>query len=109
MTGMYPGLYRENMVVLMVLQAISGVLTCAVTAMSLEFLAEEVVLAHFLLREPSPEDEAEIYENLATEVSVFTNGLPDVGEVVLRPDIAFVADHPAGYLPPGRLVIHFRG
>jgi hypothetical protein len=107
MSGMTLALYRENMIVLMVLQALENVLTSNVKTLTLEFRLDDVV-AHFVLRQESPEDEEEILKNLTTEVSALTLGLAGVGEVVVRPRVAMAADHPPRYLPPGRVVFRFR-
>lgn len=102
-------LYRENVVILEALQAIHGVLTSAVKGLSLEFDNDGSVTAHFLLREESASDRQEIEENFATEVSVLTNGIPGVGEVVVRPMIQLVSEKPPGYRLPGRSVFLFSG
>jgi hypothetical protein len=106
--GMTPKLYRENMIILMVLQAIDGVLSSAVKGLSVEFGEAGDVSAYFLLWEESASDRLEIEENLATEVSVLTNGLPEVGEAVVRPVIELVSEKPPDYRPPGRSVFLFR-
>jgi hypothetical protein len=108
MSGVDRTLYRENMIVLMIMQAITGVLSSTVRGLSLEFTGPHDVIAHFLLREPSAMDEEEIIENLPTEVSVLTNGIEGVGEAVVRPVIELEQDHPVGYQPPGRTVFLFR-
>jgi hypothetical protein len=108
MTGMTPAIHRENTVVLIVLQAIFGVLTSNVKGLSLEFAPDDTVVAYFLLRTRSPEDEQEILENVPTEVSVSTNGVPGVGEVLVVPKIVFADDRPHDYVPPGRTVLLFR-
>jgi len=64
--------------------------------------------AYFLLWEESASDRQEIEGNLATEVSVLTNGLPEVGEAVVRPVIEVVSEKPPDYRPPGRSVFLFR-
>jgi len=107
MNGMTPELNRENTILLMFLQALTGVLSPAVKGVSLEFVGADVI-AHFLLRKRSPVDEEEITENLTTEVSTLTNGLPDVGEIVVRPVIELVDEFPSDYRPPGRTVFFFR-
>ena len=99
-------LHRENMIDLMVLQALYGTLTTNMKALSLEFVGADVV-AHFLLRDESEVDRVEIEDNFPTEVSVLTNGT-DIGEVLAIPVIEFVADHDPGYVPPGRRVLAFR-
>src|SRR5580658_6109929 len=103
MTGMTPELYRENMVVIVILQAICGTLTSAVKALTIESNGAEVT-AYVLLRRESPADREEVTENLPAEVSAFTNGVPGIGEVVVRPVIQLAEDHPTGYVPPGRPV-----
>jgi hypothetical protein len=105
--GMHPKLYRENIIVLMLLQAMIGQLSNNVKALSVEFDGEDVV-AHFLLREDNLADREEIFDNLPTEVSVLTNGVPGVGEVLVRPGIELVAERPPGFRPPGRIVLLFR-
>lgn len=107
-SGMNPNLYRENMVVLMIMQAIASVLTSNVQGLSVEFTGPHDVVTHFLLRDSSPSDEHEIFENLPAEVSVLTNGLEGVGETVVRPVVVVARDHPGGYRLPGRLVFLFR-
>ena len=104
---MTPDLYRQNLTVLMVLQAIQGALTSNLKALSLEF-QEDKVIGYLLLRRRSPQDEDEILNNTPTEVSVLTNGVADLGEVLLEPEIVFVDDRPAGYVLPGRPVLLFR-
>ena len=99
MTGMTPALYRENLIILTALQALNGVLTQRVKALTLEFGADDVV-AHFVLCEDSPEDEEEILENFPTQCSVLTLRIPGVGEVVIRPQILLAADYPPGHIPP---------
>jgi hypothetical protein len=106
-SGMTPQLYRENMIELLVLQALLGTISTNVKALTLEF-DEEQVTAHFLLRGESRRDREEIEENLPVEVSVLTNGLPDVGETVVISVIELLADHPIDYVPPGRRVLLFR-
>ena len=107
MSGMTPELYRENMIELIILQALVGRLTSNLKALTLEFHGEEVT-AYFLLREDSPQDREEIEEELPTEVSVFTNGVPGVGDTLVNPVIQLVADQTEGYVPPGRRVLLFR-
>jgi hypothetical protein len=104
---MTPEVYRENMIELMVLQALLGTLSTNVKALTLEYVGADV-RAHFLLRADSAEDREEIEENLPTEVSVFTNGIPGMGEVVVDPVIHLVGDEPEGFIPPGRRVLHLR-
>ena len=105
--GMTPTLYRENMVILMVLQAIHGVLSSAVKGLSLEFDENGGATAYFLLREESASDRQEIEEDFATEVSVLTLGLSEVGDVVVRPVIELASEKPPGYRLPGRSVLLF--
>jgi hypothetical protein len=107
MTEVDPGLYQENMVILMGLQAIWGALSSNLKALSLEF-QNKGVIAHFLLREHSAEDELEITENFADEVSAFTIGVPGIKEPRVKPVIEIVKDYPADYVPPGRSVLLFR-
>src|ERR1700678_296040 len=107
MNGMTPELNRENAILLMVLRALTGVLSPAVKGVSLEFIGADVI-AHFLLRRRSAVDEEEITENLTTEVSTLTNGLPDLGEIVVRPVIELVDELPSDYRLPGRVVFLFR-
>jgi hypothetical protein len=104
---MTPTLYRDYMVTLMVLQALTNVLTSKVKGLTLEFRADDVV-AHFVLRQESPGDEEEILENFPTEVSVLTLGLEGVGEVVVKPEIILAAESRPGDVPPGRVVFMFR-
>jgi hypothetical protein len=66
------------------------------------------VVAHFTLSEASPADEDEIRENFPTEVSVFTNGIEGVGEVLIRPVIHYAADASRARTMPGRVVFAFR-
>jgi hypothetical protein len=105
-SGMTPELDRENMIELMVLQAIYGALSTNLKALTLEFVGTDVV-AHFLLRDESEVDRVGIEDNFPTEVSVLTNGT-DIGEVLAIPVIEFVADHDLGHVPPGRPVLAFR-
>jgi hypothetical protein len=107
MNGMTPELYRENMIIVMVLQALLGTLSLNMKALTLEFGGDNEVVAHFLLRQESGPDREEIEENFPTEVSVFTNGT-ELGEVLAVPVIEFVTDHEPGYVPPGRRVLVFR-
>jgi hypothetical protein len=107
MSGMTPEVYRQNMIVIFALQAISGVLTTKVKSVTVEFV-ESGVVAHFLLREESREDREEIEENFPTELSVFANGVPGVGDIRVTPIIELVAEHPPGYVPPGVRILHFR-
>jgi hypothetical protein len=107
MSGMTPELYRENMIELIVLQALLGVLSSRVKALTLEFEGEDVI-AYFLLREESPEDREEIEENFAAEVEAFTLGVPGVEDTLVRPVIHLAQDYPPGYVPPGRRVFRFR-
>jgi hypothetical protein len=79
-----------------------------VKAVTLEFEEEGDVTAHFLLREESPADREEIEENFPNEVSVFTIGVPGVGDTLMKPVIELATDHPPGYIPPGRRVLVFR-
>jgi hypothetical protein len=106
-SGMTPRVNGENMIVLMVLQALLGTLSSNVKALTLEF-GSEGVTAHFLLREESSEDREQIEENLPTEVSAFTIGVPGVGDTLVIPMIELVADRAPDYVPPGRRVLLFR-
>ncbi len=63
MSGMTPELYRENMIVLMVLQALQGGLSPSMKVLTLEFGGDNDVVAHFLLREESEVDREEIEDN----------------------------------------------
>ena len=107
MSGMTPELYRENMIELMIIQALAGHLSSKVKALTLEFNGADVI-AYFLLREESPEDREEIEEDFAAEVEVFTLGVPGLEDVLVRPVIQLVQDYPQGYVPPGRLTFLFR-
>lgn len=108
MNGITPELNRENMIIITVLQALNGILSVNIKALTLEFGgSDDDVVAHFLFRKESGEDREEIEENFPTEVSVMTNGT-ELGEVVAVPVIEFVADHEPGYVPPGRRVLVFR-
>jgi hypothetical protein len=104
---MDPQLFRENMIELVVIDALAGQLTPAVKILTLEYVGEDVI-AHFVFREESPEDRAEIESNLAAEVSALTNGWEGVGDTLVIPTIEISTDHPAGYVPTGRQVFHFR-
>jgi hypothetical protein len=113
MSGMTPKLYRENFIILMVLQALFGTLSPNLKALTLEFGDNNDIVAHFLLRQESDADREEIEENFPTEVSVMTNGIElgdgtELGEVLAVPVIEFVADHEPGYVPPGRRILKFR-
>lgn len=108
MSGMTPDLYRQNMIVILILQALCGTLTSAVKALTIEFAQGDEVTTYFLLREESSHDRIEIIENFPTELSAFTNGVPGVDEVVVRPIVQLVEEHPRGYVPPGRPVFVFR-
>jgi hypothetical protein len=106
MNGMSPKLYRENQIELMVLQALYGVLSSNIKALTLEYVERDVVV-HFLLGQESEVDREEIEENFPTEISVLTLGT-DIGEVLAMPVIEFVGEHEPGYVPPGRGVLKFR-
>ena len=106
MNGITPELDRQNQIEIVVLQALCGVLSSNIKALTLEYLERDVVV-HFLLREESEVDREEIEENFPTEVSVLTNGT-EIGEVLAIPVIEFVGKNEYGYLPPGRQVLKFR-
>jgi hypothetical protein len=95
------------MIVLSVVQALCGAVSANTKAITLEFTGDDVV-AHFLLRQESPVDREEIEDDFPTEVAALTMGLPEVGDVLVIPKIELVESHPAGYRPPGRLVILLR-
>lgn len=101
MNGMTPERYRENMTIVMVLQALLGTLSLNMKALTLEFGGDNDVVAHFLSRQESGEDREEIEQNFPTEVSVFANGT-ELDEVLVIPVIELVDDHEPGYIPPGR-------
>ncbi len=109
MNGPSARLYRENMIILMVMQAVSGALTSNVKGLTIEFSDDGGITAHFLMRCESPEDVEEITEDFPTEVSVFTMGVPEIGDIAVRPIIELTSEHPEGYVPPGRCVFLFRG
>ncbi len=105
MTGMTPELYRENMVTLFVMDALVGELTYNVRALFLEFQADDIV-AHFLLRGPSPEDENEILEEFPFGLAALTHNIPGVGVAEVTPVIHYDGEGPTR--PPGRAVFSFK-
>lgn len=107
MSGMTPELYRENMIVLCVVQALWGALSPNMKAVTLEFLGEDVV-AHFLLHRESAIDREEVEEEFPVEVDALTAGFPEVGGVLVISKIELVEDHEPGFCPPGRPVIIHR-
>jgi hypothetical protein len=105
--GMTPELYRQNMIELMVLQALQGALTSQVKALSLEFENEDVI-AHFVLRGPSPADEEEIRESFPGEVSALTLGDEGPGDILVSPRILHADEVVSLTDLPGRVVFWFR-
>jgi hypothetical protein len=107
MSGMTPKLYRENMIVLCVVQALWGALSPNMKAVTLEFPGDDVVV-HFLLHQESSTDREEIEEEFPTEVAVLAIGFPEVGDIGVSTKIELVEHHEPRFRPPGRPVIIHR-
>jgi hypothetical protein len=100
-------LERENAIVLMVIQALCGVVTTNWKAVSLEFPGQDL-RAHFLLRRDLPEDREEIEEEFPSEIAALTLGTIENGDILVKTIIHLVDEVGADLLPPGRMVLMVR-
>ncbi len=107
--GRDPDVHTKNMIEVFVMQALLGVLTPNLKALSLDYFTDDptVITAYFLLREDRAEDREEFLEEFSAEVDAFM-GVPEVMGLRVKPVIEIASDRPVGYLPPGRRVLQFR-
>jgi hypothetical protein len=100
-------LSRENAIVLSVVEALCGSMTADVKAVTIQFPFDDVVV-NFLLRSRSNHSAGWLLDDFPTEVAVLTMGIPEVGDVRVTPQIEYLEDREADYVPPGRRVLLIR-
>ena len=105
---MTPEMERRLIITVSVMQALLGLLSTNIRAVSIEFLPDNSIRTHFQLHDVTDEDRTAIEEEFPTEVGIYTADWPEVGEVLFETAVKTSSHVDPGAVSPGFLVLKLR-